>query len=111
MEDKKVIPDNPLDFIRSCVKKQKIYWTYHVNIRLKQRYISRNAILNAVDGYEIIEKYPDDKYLPSYLIYAEYEKHIFHILFAVDTQEENIRIITSYYPNPEKWDARLKKRR
>ncbi len=58
-----------LDFIRSCIKRRRIHWTYHVNLRLEGRIIPRELILNSVDSYGIIEEYPDDKYLPSYLIY------------------------------------------
>lgn len=78
------IPDNPLTFIQYCVWHQKIYWTYHSNMRMKERKISRTAIIDSVDRYEIIEEYPEDKYFPSYLIYSVYQEMIFHILFATD---------------------------
>jgi hypothetical protein len=45
-------------------------WTYHVNMRLQGRFISREEILDSVSEYQIIEEYPADKYLPSYLIYC-----------------------------------------
>ena len=51
-----------LEFIKSCIKRRKIYWTYHVNVRLKGRSISRELVLASVDSYEIIEEYPEDKY-------------------------------------------------
>jgi hypothetical protein len=41
-----------------------------VNIRLAGRHITRDEILEAIDSYEIVEAYPDDKYLPSYLLLA-----------------------------------------
>jgi len=62
--------DDDLKFIKSCVRKRKIYWTYHVNMRLQERYIERKTIFSSVDSYEIIEKYPGDKYLPSCLVYV-----------------------------------------
>jgi len=45
-----------------------VFWTYHVNMRLDRRHISRDEILAAVDSYQLVEEYPDDKYLPSYLV-------------------------------------------
>ncbi len=42
-------------------------------MRLQGRFISRQHILDAVDTYEVIESYPEDKYLPSYLVYATVE--------------------------------------
>ena len=35
-------------------------------MRLQGRFISRQHILDAVDTYEVIESYPEDKYLPSH---------------------------------------------
>src|SRR5712691_1644505 len=62
------LPDDPLEFIQRCLRERKVYWTYHVNMRLPGRYISREQILGAVDSYAIVEAYPEDKYLPSYLL-------------------------------------------
>ena len=62
------VPDNPIAFVRKCVISGSIYWTYHVNMRIRERGIPKKWILDAIDSYEIIECYPDDKYLPSYLI-------------------------------------------
>ena len=64
------LPDDPLAFIRTCVRKRQIFWTYHVNMRLQGRHITREVILDVVDTYELIESYPQDKYLPSYLVLA-----------------------------------------
>ncbi|MGR3309294.1 MAG: DUF4258 domain-containing protein [Candidatus Brocadiales bacterium] len=50
-----------LEFIKSCIKRRRIRWTHHVNMRLKERFILREAILSSIDTYEIIEEYPKDK--------------------------------------------------
>jgi hypothetical protein len=72
-----LVPDNPLVFIQRCVKERKIRWTFHVNMRLKGRFISRETLLESVSAFEIIEEYPKDKYLPSYLIYSQHQGSIF----------------------------------
>ena len=100
-----------LEFIKTCIKNRKIRWTYHINMRLEKRSISRETILSSVDSFEIIEQYPEDKYSPSYLIYSNYQKEILHILIATDFENENIRIITTYKPTLEKWEEDLKTRR
>mgnify|MGYP003563193782 FL=1 len=105
------IPDNPLGFIQQCVRVRKIHWTFHVNMRLKGRFISREKIFESVSNFEIIEEYPKDKYLPSYLIYSHYQGSIFHVLFAVDVPGDNVRVITAYYPDTEEWEEDLKTRR
>jgi hypothetical protein len=80
-------------------------------MRLKDRSISRLFIVESHASYEIIEEYPKDKYLPSYLVYSKYQNHIFHVLFAVDLEGDNVRIVTAYCPNPEEWEKDLKTRR
>jgi len=82
-----------------------------VNMRMSERTISRNMILDSLSNFEIIEEYPDDKYLPSYLVYTKYEDLVLHILFAVDVEGNNVRIITAYYPDPSEWNITFKKRR
>ncbi len=80
-------------------------------MRLRGRFIPRRNILASADHYEIIEEYPGDKYFPSYLVGSEYGKEAFHILFAVDVEGNNVRIITAYKPNPDDWEYDLKTRR
>jgi len=80
-------------------------------MRLKERFISRKVILASVDSYEIIEEYPKDKYLPSHLIYAVYGEQIFHILIAIDKENDSIRIVTTYKPTLDKWESDFKTRR
>jgi len=77
----------------------QIFWTYHVNMRMKNRSISRDIIKFSVNNLEIIESYPEDKYFPSYLTYSRNNELIFHIVIAVDFKSENIRIVTAYYPD------------
>lgn len=105
------IPDQPLSFIRSCIRTGRVFWTYHVNMRLGQRFLTREAILGAVDSYELVEAYPADKYFPSYLLLGLGTEGPFHVLFGVDVQEENVRIVTAYRPSLAEWEADLKTRR
>lgn len=108
--DQRLLPDNPLTFLKSCVQSGRVLWTYHVNMRLRGRGISRKAITQAVGEYEIIESYPDDKYLPSYLVYAKRDDEVFHILFALDVENQNVRVVTAYRPDPRFWSEDLKRR-
>lgn len=105
------IPHEPLSFIRDCIRARRILWTYHVNMRLEQRSIPREMIIQAAESYEMVEGYPDDKYLPSYLLLGRCQEKAFHVLFAADIDEQNVRIVTAYYPSLEEWEADLKTRR
>lgn len=100
-----------LQFIKSCIKRRRIRWTFHVNMRLKGRFISRDVILESIDTYEIIEEYPKDKYLPSYLVYAEYQERAIHIQIATDLKDDSVIIVTAYKPTLDKWEKDFKTRR
>ena len=106
-----LLPENPLQFIRKCVREGRVLWTYHVNMRLSQRAITRRMIVESIEVYEVLETYPRDKYLPSILVWSQQGGDIFHILFAVDVTGDNVRIVTAYRPDPLQWDADLKTRR
>jgi hypothetical protein len=80
-------------------------------MRLRGRSISRTAILESVETFDIIESYPEDKYLPSYLVFAEHGAEVIHILFAADVAGQNVRVVTVYYPDPKEWDQDLRIRR
>ena len=80
-------------------------------MRLAGRFIPRDTILAAVGTYQLVEAYPDDKYLPSYLILARHASEAFHVLFAADVEGDNIRVVTSYRPDPGEWQADLTTRR
>jgi hypothetical protein len=105
------LPDNPVAFIQACVRKRQIFWTYHVNMRLQGRHITREAILGAVDTYELVESYPQDKYLPSYLVLVHEGSNVFHVLYAADVAEDHVRVVTAYRPSTDEWEGDGKTRR
>ena len=80
-------------------------------MRLAGRFIPRETILAAVASYELVEAYPDDKYLPSYLVLARHGADAFHVLFAVDVEGDTVRVVTAYRPDPEQWHPDQKARR
>src|SRR5215831_7847978 len=93
-------PEDPLAFIQRCVSQRRLYWAYHVTMRMRGRFIARDQILDAVPTYEIIEANLQDKYLPSYLVYAATGDQVFHVLFAADAEGDNVRVVTAYRPDP-----------
>jgi uncharacterized protein DUF4258 len=105
------VPADPLPFIQRCVAERRLLWTYHVNLRLQGRSIAREAILSSTARYEIIERYPEDKYLPSYLVLIRSDDDALHVLFAVDVEDDNVRIIAAYRPTLDEWELDLKVRR
>lgn len=104
------LPDDPLSFIQECVRSRRMFWTYHVNMRMDRRSIARRTILDAVESYAIIESYPDDKYLPSYLVWMTLDGEFIHALFAVDVADRTVRVVTAYRPQPLEWTPDMKRR-
>lgn len=111
MTREQLLPADPLQFIRDCIKRGRILWTYHVNMRLEGRFIPRTSILGAVDTFEIVEAYPHDKYLPSYLVLGHAGADAFHMLIALDVEGDNVRIVTAYRPDPAEWEDNFRRRR
>ena len=105
------LPADPVAFIRAKVRAGAIFWTYHVNMRLRGRFIERRRIIDSVESYELVESYPGDKYLPSYLVLAQHSGEAFHVVFAIDALGDNVRIVTAYRPSPDEWELDLKTRR
>ncbi len=102
---------DPLAWIRRCVSERRVLWTYHVNMRMVERLIARRAILDSVERFEIIESYPDDKHLPSYLVFFTHDDNVYHVLFALDLEREEVRVITAYRPSEELWNEDYKTRK
>ena len=111
MTAERVLPEDPLACIQWYIQRRQLSWTYHINMRLQGRFISRQDILGAIHTYEVIESYPEDKYLPSYLVYARIGTEVFHVLFVVDVPAEQVRVITAYRPDPEAWESDQKTRK
>lgn len=59
-------------------------------MRLRQRALRGEMLVEGVSSLEVIESYPDDKYLPSFLV-----------------RGENIRVVTMHVPDGKEWDERL----
>jgi len=104
-------PDDPLLFIRECIRGGRIFWTYHVNMRLGQRFIDRETIIQAAENYVMVEEYPKDKYFPSYLLLGQRGEDAFHVPFGADVEGQNVRVVTAYFPSLEEWESDLKTRR
>jgi hypothetical protein len=76
------VPEAPLEFIKDCISGSRIRWTYHVTMRLQQRSLAADFIETAIDSLEILESYPQDKYLPSFLVRGESNRIVFHAHIA-----------------------------
>jgi len=107
----RLLPIDPIRFIQDCIRRGRVLWTYHVNMRLAGRFIPRESIVGVVETLELVEAYPDDKYLPSDLVLGRADADGLHVLVAVDVEGDNVRIVTAYHPDPAEWQDELRTRR
>ncbi len=104
--------ENDIEFIKQCVRNKSVFWSYHSNMRLTGRSFGRTEILESIESAEIIEHYPDDFPLPSCLCLSfDGENQPVHYVIAMDKTERNIRFVTVYRPDPDKWEANFKERK
>ncbi len=91
-------------------KPESIAITEHARIRLYERKISIDDIVNGINTGEIIKQYPDDKPLPSCLILGlSVKSEYIHIVASCDI--DFIYLITAYFPNPSVWETDFKTRK
>ncbi len=73
--------------------------------------MNSELLRKAIDTFEIVETYPQDKYLPSFLLRGEVPEFVFHALLATNLEGDNVRVVTMYLPDPEQWEENGRLRR
>jgi hypothetical protein len=69
-------------------------------------------VLEALDRGETIEEYSDDQPYPSCLIFGRtLTERPLHVVCAPVVAERRLIVITTYQPDPVKWDAAFKRRK
>lgn len=87
-----------------------IRWSNHILIRLLQRGIAIKDVKYALLCGKIIEEYPTDYPYPSCLILGmTVNNQYIHIVCGI--AEDELWLITAYYPDPEEWSKDFTQRR
>ena len=88
----------------------EVFVTAHDSMSLRLIGIKAKDIRHAVSNGEIIEQYPEDYPFPSCLILGkDAQGRVIHV--CMSDEGSSSRIITAYYPDPNKWSEDLKVRR
>ena len=101
-----------IEKLREYYKNDLVFVTEHAAERYRQRGIKAKDVRFAVSNGEIIEQYPEDFPFPSCLICGKDEdNNIVHVCMSDEGSAS--RIITAYYPDPDKWseDFKIRKER
>ena len=103
-----------LGLIRRCLRRGRVLWVHHAHMRVAQRGLRRAEILESVDTYEVLElrpPAPGSRYLPAALVRAEIRGEVIHVVFALDEEGDNVRVVTAYRPDPALWDRSFRRRK
>jgi hypothetical protein len=96
--------------IRNDIAAGRFEFSRHAFHRAVERNISTEDIIQAGTMAEVIEKYPDDKYLPSCLLLGFTRKQRPLHMQVCYTDTNILKIITLYEPNPRQWQEYRKRR-
>ena len=99
-----------LNTLRTYYNMDAVFMTQHSIRRFRERGIKMQDIKNTVFTGTIIEQYEDDFPFPSCLICGSSSKGLpLHVVMSDEGKMS--RIITAYYPDPDKWDSKFKVRK
>ncbi len=82
-----------------------VLYNDHAVAQMFKRDIEIKDIRYTIEYGEEINRYPDDKPYPSYLIFGFVEKRPIHVVLARDEENERCIVITAYEPDNTIWDA------
>ena len=99
-----------LTTLKSLNIEEKIVLSEHARIRLIERGITVDDVINSINTGEIIMQYKDDKPFPSCLILGR-DANGKYIHVVVSNDSDYIYLITAYVPNSDIWKEDLKTRK
>jgi hypothetical protein len=76
-----------------------------------ERNILPKEVRAVIAAGEVVADYPDDRPYPSRLMVGIIDNRPIHVVVAIDAAADRCEIITTYVPDPEKWDDDFKARR
>ena len=87
-----------------------IVWTEHLVSRLRERGIKRADVISCIQNGIIIEQYPDAyPYRACLVFYISLDNKPIHVAAGISDNE--LFIITAYYPTLDKWENDYKTRK
>ncbi|MEN6347920.1 MAG: DUF4258 domain-containing protein [Syntrophomonas sp.] len=96
--------------LKKLIENKQIIWRSHMLLRMQQRGIKIENVLECISHGEIIEHYYDDYPFPSCLILGYFDtQQYLHVVCAVG--QNRIWMITAYFPDAKEWNEDLKTRR
>jgi len=99
-----------VDEIRLRLRKRKVRHTFHaLREEMEESLTAREVEEALLQGFELVEDYPNDPRGHSYLILTWVREKPVHVVCA--PHEEVLIIVTVYIPSSEEWEEDFKARR
>jgi hypothetical protein len=76
-----------------------------------QRRISEGDVKHVLATGQVLENYPDDIPYPSCLVLGWSEGRPLHVVVAYNAEDDETIVITTYEPDPGRWDTDYKVRK
>jgi hypothetical protein len=86
-------------------------YTNHAFEYMAKRAIKEQEVQLVIKNGETIENYPDDKPLPSRLIFSLVNGRPIHLVVAFEEKSKTCFVVTAYEPNSEKFEPDFKTRK
>ncbi len=90
---------------------QTIFYTNHAVQQMFQRNITTLEVENVLLTGETIMNYPDDKPLPSSLLFSLVNSRPLHVVCSSDVVNLTTIVITAYEPSTDIWNDDYKTRK
>ena len=100
-----------MDWLDSFRRFQRFY-KKHALKRMIERDISFDDVVHAVGNGQVIAEYLDDSPLPSCLVSGHsIDSGPLHVVFSIDSENQEVYVITTYIPNAEIWNETFDRRK
>ena len=97
--------------LRAAIDNGIIEWQRHAFEKMMERNISRDIVKEVLLSGEIIEDYPNDKPYPAALLLGRVKGEPFHVVAALDSENDRCFVITAYKPDLRHFEPDYKTRR
>lgn len=101
--------------MRDCFRREAVLYSGHARREMlsdEVGLITDEEVGEAVDSAELVEEYLDDRPYPSCLLlgYTRSGRPL-HLVTAYDESVPQVIVVTTYQPDPARWEEDWRKRR
>lgn len=89
----------------------RLVFRVHAIRRMFERKITPEDVRHVLETGEPIEDYPDDTPYPSRLVLGWRGARPIHVVAAENSDDQETIVITTYEPDPAKWERDFKRRK